>query len=105
MSAVATPITIRSDSAAADSGVERRVRAQQDEPQPLVRTAPRVGHHALGLLGQLGLDGEYGQLLGSDRLGAEAVEDAAPGGGQQPGGRVGRRTVGRPGTRRGLEGQ
>ena len=35
-----------------------------------------VGHHALGLLGQLRLDGERRQLLGGDRLGTEAVEDA-----------------------------
>ena len=65
---------------------------------------PGVGHHALGLLGELGLDGEHGQLAGGDRLGAEPVEDAVAGGGQQPGGGVGGRAVGRPGTGGGLEG-
>ncbi len=55
------------------------------------------------LLLQVGLDGEQRQPAGRHRLGPQPVEDPAPGGGQQPGRRVARYAVARPGARRRLE--
>jgi hypothetical protein len=79
--------------------------AEQDEAKPLVHhLLAGVGHRALGLLGELGLDGEQRQRPGPHGLGAQPVDDATPGGGQQPGGRVGRVAVAGPGPGRGLEG-
>ena len=46
------------------------------------------------------VDDEERQLAGGHRLGAQRVDDLAPGGGQQPGGRVRRHPAARPGPRR-----
>jgi hypothetical protein len=63
-----------------------------------------VGHGALRLLGQVCFDSQQRELAVGDRLGSEPVGDAAPRRDQQPGGRVGRYAVARPGARRRLEG-
>ena len=86
-------------------GSQRRVRAQQHQPQPRVaHHLAGIGHDALCLLLEVGLDGEQRQLAGRHRLGAQPVEDPAPGRGQQPGRRVGRYAVARPGPSGRLEG-
>ena len=84
---------------------EGGVRAEQDQPQPLVvHHLAGIGHDALRLLGQVGLDRQQRQLACGHRLRAQPVEDASPGRGEQPGGWVGRDAVARPGAGGRLEG-
>ena len=81
------------------------MRAEQHQPQPRVaHHLAGIGHDALCLLLKVGLDGQQWQLPGCHRLGAQAVEDPPPRRGQQPGRRVVRYAVARPGPGGRLEG-
>jgi hypothetical protein len=80
---------------------------QQHEPEPLVGDAAvltRVDHGALRLLGQLGIDRQQRELAVGHGLRTQPVGDPSPGGDEQPGPRVRRCAVARPGPRRRLEG-
>ena len=79
-------------------GCERRVRAQQHQPEPLVvQRLARVGHDRACLLGECRVDLEQRLLAARDRLGAQPVVDPPARGRQQPRGRVAGRAVARPG--------
>ena len=81
------------------------MRAEQHQPQPCVADhLAGLGHDALCLLLQVGLDREQRQLAGGERLRAQPVEDPAARGGEQPGRRVGGYAVARPGPSGRLEG-
>ena len=91
MSAVGTPMTSRSDSAAADLRCQRRVGAQNTRRSRSSADEPtRVGHDARRIVPGLRVDDEQRLLARSHRLGAQPVEHPATGCGEQPRRRVGR---------------
>ena len=90
MSAVETPSTNRRVSAVGRLRSQRRVTAEEDQPESfVVHLVSRIEHHPLGVGLQLGVDDQQRFLAYRDRLGAQSVDDPASSGGEQPGTRVG----------------
>ena len=87
-------------------GGQRRVRAEQHQPQPFVERDVRRGRPCAVCAScwAAASTSSTGSLRAATASGAQPVEDPAPGGGQQPGRWVRRRALRRPGPGRRLEG-